>query len=92
MRDEQLELLTEQDRAQPTFSARPMAQGAHSLHEPLHEYCAESVEEGGAAARGSEVDGVVPSRHFRSEMTCTTALASGDELAGVPGCHSSGAE
>jgi len=43
------------------------------LHEPLHDYRAESVEEM-ALRPGSEINGFVPSRHSCSGMTCTTGF------------------
>jgi hypothetical protein len=61
------------------------------LHEPLHDYRAESVEEM-ALRPGSEITGFIPSRHSCSGMTCTTGLDQRRRAAGVSGCHSSGAE
>ena len=70
---------------------RPIVIAPRSLHEPLHDYRAESVEEM-ALWPGSEINGFVPSRRSCSGMTCTTGFDQRRRAANVSGCHSSVAE
>jgi hypothetical protein len=70
---------------------RPIVIAPRSLHEPLHAYRAEGVEEM-ALRPGSEINGFVPSRHSYSGMNLYYRLDQRRQAAGVSGCHCSGAE